>query len=199
MDIETQNTINDQLEKLPDAVRSAIAGVGLRERFMKIVRDRGLRIDQAGSAEDEMMLVLIGLEHPDKFVDNLIKNAHLERDVATNVAADINNDIFKGIRQLLVEMHEKDRLTDEMLQRPETQGASPVPTQTPLSANIPRTLGTDMTQAKMGGTFHLPPDTVAVKAPPSVATPIVLPKPSPAAPVKDGKYAAVDPYREPTN
>lgn len=210
MDTETQNTINEQLEKLPIAIRNAIATVGLRERFLKITRGRGLRIDQAGSAEDEMMLVLIGLEHPDRFIDNLVKNVGLDRTTASDVAADINNSIFKEIRHLLIEMHEKDRLTEEMLQEPATQGGPSALTQAPSSIptvnqqpptqplsttqNIPRTLGSDMTQVKMDGTFRLAPDAVTVKAP----TP-TIPKPTPVAPVRDGKYASADPYREPVN
>ncbi len=195
MDNDTQNTINEQLEKLPPAVQNAIAAVGLRERFLKITRDRGLRIDQAGSTEDEMMMVLIGLEHPDRFVDNLVKNAGLDRTTASNVATDINNSIFKEIRHLLIEMHEKDRLTDELLQESVTPSAVQTPP-TPVATSVPRTLGSDMTQVKMDGTFRLAPDAITVKAPAPVVS---IPKPTPTAPVRDGKYASVDPYREPTN
>ncbi len=166
-----------QWEKLPNEIRAAILATDLQEKLRAMARSRSLRVDEAGIVENETMLVLLGLEHPNDYVSNLERELHVSRDVAETIAKDVNENVFMPVHDAIIALHKKDAVpaTDTPSPRAET------PTKT-LEAGIAAT--------KLGGTTHLAPDTLRM------TEPAATPKASPI--VQSGTYTkGTDPYREP--
>jgi len=107
MDNETQNIIAEQLKILPKELRDAISAVDYPVKLQEIVRNNKLLLDAAGKLETETTLVLLGLEPLNDYVDNLVKNVGLPKNQALIVAHDVNELIFKNVRESLRKINEE--------------------------------------------------------------------------------------------
>lgn len=197
MNKESQEIIKKQLSILPPKVYSVLTNMDFPSHIKAISDKYKLRVDQSAVLEDEIMLVMLGIEHPDTFVINLSNQGGLSKEEAAAITIDINNSIFKLVRQELVDLHQKARLEREFDQptqenRPAAQTTVAAPAQpmtAPTQQNQPaqpatetvRTLPKDIAQTKLEQSFRLPPSATTVKETPDGGA---VKKP-------------VDPYREP--
>jgi hypothetical protein len=69
-------------------------------------------IDQAGKLEVETTLVMAGMEPINEYNNNLVKNVGLNRNLATIVAHDVDELIFKNIREALKKINNEEDNTD---------------------------------------------------------------------------------------
>ncbi|MEK7579146.1 MAG: hypothetical protein AAB460_01255 [Patescibacteria group bacterium] len=168
---ETEDIIRNKLADLPSEVLKAITEVDIRVKLQEIMRTHSLRVDQGGALEREVLLMLIGLETPTTFLDNIVKELHVPRETASRVVEDVNQNILKNIREVLIEHVAKQKEAAEIgaLLYEESEGALPVSPTTPqqesapMNVPAPRTLAADIAKAKLEGSFHLPPDSVTVR------------------------------------
>lgn len=105
MDEETKKIIADQMEILPEDVKKAILSVDYSAQLQEVVKRNHLLIDQAGSLETETTLTLLGLEPIADYVENISRELALPREKALIVAHDVDELIFKNIRESLQTMN----------------------------------------------------------------------------------------------
>lgn len=110
MDEETKKIISDQMAILPEDVKKAISSVDYRVQLQEVVKRNHLLIDQAGALETETTLTLLGLETLKDYVENISRELALPRDKAILVAHDVDELIFKNVRESL------QRINDETLE-----------------------------------------------------------------------------------
>jgi hypothetical protein len=109
-----QDIIKTQYQKLPPEVQKAITATDLPTKLEQISKKYNLRIDQAGSLQVETMLIMLGLESSDDFVDNVSKNLEVSGTTAQLITADINSDILGNIRSSLMQMQAEEEIKDEI-------------------------------------------------------------------------------------
>jgi hypothetical protein len=109
MNDENKKIIKDQLAILPEDVKNAITSVDYQKTLQKITRTNMLLIDQAGKLETETTLVLLGLEPLRDYAGNLSKNLGITKEKAIVIAHDVDELIFKNIRESLR------KINDDML------------------------------------------------------------------------------------
>jgi hypothetical protein len=100
-DKTTQEIIEEQIQKLPKDVREAIISVDYNKKLEEIVKRQKILIDQAAKLETETSLVMIGLEPISSYINNLKDNLDLTSERAAEIARDVNETIFKPIRNSL--------------------------------------------------------------------------------------------------
>lgn len=205
MSTDIQNQIQERLAQLPESVRRAIKNINYTAQVQSLMQKHNLRLDQAGIVDREIMLVLLGLEHPDKLFSNLMREGGLSKDVAVAIAEDLNEKIFKAIRHELVETYDKGKMLEEIFDgKPAAVSEKPLPTpgisastpiivpQTPTQpvtpTNTPSQPNT-IAKTKLEQSFHIPTQTATI----SLGAPAMTPQAS-AQPLKRRE---VDPYREP--
>ena len=135
-DLITQN-LKQQYDNLPVELRNAISSADLPRKFEAITKDNKLMIDQGGKVQMETLLVLLGLEPLENYVDNLAKNIPLTKEQATAVAADANELIFKNIRETLQKVNEEDKAAEEAENIKTNPTNQPAATQTAPVAEKP--------------------------------------------------------------
>ena len=112
----------DYIDTLPPEIKLAIYSVDYPKQLQEIVKNNKLMIDQAGKLESETTLVMAGIEPMEKYVNNLVEHVGLPKNQAFVVAHDVNELIFKGIRDSLKkindEMVEEDKLVSESVNVP---------------------------------------------------------------------------------
>ncbi len=107
MDEEIQNNLKQQYLALPPEVRTAIDDIDLPNKLQQVASNNKIMLDQAGALEIETTLVLFGLEPLDDYVNNLVKNVGLPKNQALIVAHDVDELIFKSVREALKKINEE--------------------------------------------------------------------------------------------
>ena len=102
---ETQRTIQDQFVTLPKDVQDAILSPTLRNALDTLQTRNSLTIEQAGAVENETLFIMLGLEHPRDYLKNLSRETSLPPEKARQIATDVNEQIFKPIRESLKKIH----------------------------------------------------------------------------------------------
>ncbi len=99
--MDTQQIIKERINELPDDIRTAIASTNLASKFDSIANKHNLHIDQNGALQTETLLVMIGLESTDDFLENVRKALEISSDEAYNIAKDVNTEILDNVRDSL--------------------------------------------------------------------------------------------------
>ena len=131
---DDNNNFKEYIKTLPPELRQAIFSVDYAQKLQEIVKNNKLMIDQAGKLEAETSLVMIGIEPIDKYVGNLVKNVGLSSIQASIVAHDVNESIFKNIRESLKVL--SDTMEEEEVASEIITPISPVPTKETIVAGI---------------------------------------------------------------
>ncbi len=98
MEQEIKNLLKERFDRLPSVVQQAIQSANLHTQIEEISKRHQLHIDQMGNVEDEVILVMLGLEDAGDFANNLVTNAQITKDAATGIAQEVENQIFLPIR-----------------------------------------------------------------------------------------------------
>lgn len=119
MDIEFQNTVREQLAKLPSEVRDFFIASPWEETLDAITVQANIPQDIRGPLKTEVLFVLIGLVHPDALRGELTARFKLPAETIEVIANDVENKILGPIYFKLVNF-----FNDE-LARAEARGESP--------------------------------------------------------------------------
>ena len=103
----TAEQIQEQFEKLPQSVQEAVSSPEVHENLIEISKKHDLHIDQEGQLVDQVGLVMLGLSPSKDFVSNFSKAANIDQKTASEIATDINSQIFSRIKSSMREFEEK--------------------------------------------------------------------------------------------
>lgn len=119
------------IETLTPEIKQAIYSIDYPKKIQEVAKNNKLLIDQMAKLEAETTLVMAGVEPLDKFIKNLIDNVGLSSIQAATVAHDVNESIFKEIRESLKNMNDKIAEEDVLVsEQPEISSENPTQEQT---------------------------------------------------------------------
>lgn len=197
-------TIEAKMKSLPDDVQEAMVSFDTAKKVEEVGKKYGLAIDQIGALGDVTSYVMLGLVPGKNFVPTLMKKGEIDEKKATEIAKDIDGEIFQKIRESLRkieaarEAEENKKENADLAQAGgisvEKSGASEdvVSTNQPAGAAISKAATLNAIENPpafvdrlLTGTSTSVNETVVKTAAPAPQTPPVPPKPR------------IDPYREP--
>ena len=100
----------EQFKKLPKDLQDAITSNDIDVVMREIAKRRHLHIDQAGELADEVGLVLLGVVHPGDFLEDVLFRLKVDKKMAAEIVADVNEYIFKEVRESLMRIHHIDSM-----------------------------------------------------------------------------------------
>lgn len=149
--METEQIIKERLKVIPDKIKQAIKSTDLAGKFTKIADKHGLHIDQNGSLQTETLLVMLGLESTDDFIENIQRELDISRNEAVSITQDVNLEILNSIKDSLQEIQEENE--EEEREESKESSTTPAPTQpkvpisnpvipstTPITPIVPKTV-----------------------------------------------------------
>lgn len=86
------------MQTLPPLIRNYLAQGKYTAVAKGMMAKYGLRVDQSGVLEREIMLLLMGIEDPDEFTQTLAEEARLDQKTIDSIVQDINAQIFVPLR-----------------------------------------------------------------------------------------------------
>lgn len=105
--------LNDIFDRLPEEIKDAIVSVDNARMISALGKKYNLHIDKVGEIAEETGLVLLGLTHPTEFVSNLTKRLGIDRIIASQIASDINDQVFLKVRELLKDIQKETAKKEE--------------------------------------------------------------------------------------
>jgi hypothetical protein len=113
MEQDTQKIIEERFKELPETIREVITESGWEKIIREIVSKNNLRIDQGGIIENETLLIMLGFETPEDYLNNLIQEAKLSQEIALKVSQEVNEKIFSLIRNRIIEKTESEEVVPQ--------------------------------------------------------------------------------------
>ncbi|MBI4118006.1 MAG: hypothetical protein HY455_00470 [Parcubacteria group bacterium] len=93
-------------KNLPENVKEAYSSVGVTEQIENIGKKYNLHVDKIADLNDEVGWVMIGATHPKDFVGKIADRLGVDAGSAHTIATDINEQIFRPIRESLKKIHQ---------------------------------------------------------------------------------------------
>ena len=110
MDLEFKKKIEERFKEIPEALAKAIKASGWEGIVFDIGRRHALHVDTIGDLQNELILVLTGITHPDEFHRIVIEELGIPEDKADVVIEEINTQVNNKIRdELKAVMEENSR------------------------------------------------------------------------------------------
>ncbi len=114
MDPETEKIIEEQMKKLPEAIRNLFLDEKLKEKIAGIGKRNGLTMEQLKLLETETYLVMIGLVHTEEYKDALKEQLGVEDEKLSNIVSDINKEILDEVKEILADVYEAEDELEEL-------------------------------------------------------------------------------------
>ncbi|MFA6519282.1 MAG: hypothetical protein WCT41_00425 [Candidatus Paceibacterota bacterium] len=94
-----EQSIKQVMQILPPPVRSYLAQGKYTAVAQSLTAKYGLRVDQGGVLEREIMLLLMGIENPEEFNQALVTEANLNQQTVSSIVQDVNAQVFSPLRE----------------------------------------------------------------------------------------------------
>ncbi|NNM83640.1 hypothetical protein HKL94_00255 [Candidatus Parcubacteria bacterium] len=91
-------SIKQVMEALPLPIRQYLGRMGYSVVAENLMTKYGLRTEQKYILEREIILLLMGINNPDEFVQALTKEAKLDQNAVNGITHDVNQQIFVPLR-----------------------------------------------------------------------------------------------------
>jgi len=108
-----EQTFLKRYKNLPEDVKQAYGSVEVTEQLQNIGKKHQLHIDQVGALVDEVGWVMIGVTHPSNFVKKVAERLAIDKEQARKIAAEVNEQVFRPIRESLKRIHSIGDVVDE--------------------------------------------------------------------------------------
>jgi hypothetical protein len=103
---DTQNIIKEQFKTLPPVIQDTILNSNWQEKIRRVVKNNNLHVDQGAAIENLVIITMLGIETPDRFVKNAKEYAQISDDQALTISSEVEREIFSDIRKKLIAITE---------------------------------------------------------------------------------------------
>ena len=93
--------LDDRFAKLPPEIKDAITNSNYQAELASVAKAKGLSIDDMGKLEQVVNKVMLGIDHPESFEQNLKQALGVDSIKAGELTNEINEKVFKNIREVL--------------------------------------------------------------------------------------------------
>jgi len=97
-ELSLDESVAQVMQTLPPIIRDYLSAGKYTTVARNLTTKYGLRIDQAGVLEREIMLLLMGIETPPEFVQALAEEARLDKKAIDSIVLEVNDQIFMPLR-----------------------------------------------------------------------------------------------------
>lgn len=103
--LQDKKNLHEAYTNLPQDLKDALYSIDFAKIIQIIGTQQGLLIDQTGKLAEEIGFVMLGITHPDAFVDTIAEKLAISKDKANLIAKEVNEKIFLSIRASLQKIH----------------------------------------------------------------------------------------------
>ncbi len=106
--------LEEKFQTIPDKVREAILSTEVNQKLQEIVAKYQLQFDEGEDLTKEIGYVMLGLKSPNDFVKNVQNATDLDEKTSKKIVEEVNERIFKEIKDSLKEVHREETQTEEV-------------------------------------------------------------------------------------
>ncbi len=109
----SDSIIQERFKKLPAPIQEMVTSPDTQRLVQDIGKRYGLHIDEMGALENELIIVLLGLEMPQALPHNVMKATHLKEEEAMKIATELNEKLLEPLREEFRLLYKKDIVEEE--------------------------------------------------------------------------------------
>jgi hypothetical protein len=109
----TIEEMQKKFEGLPEDLKWAIMGANVDEKIIEIGKKYNLNVEELGQLSLETHGVMLGYILPDQFEESIRKSLNFPELKTKELAEEINEEIFKNIRERLMQQRKKEEENSE--------------------------------------------------------------------------------------
>ena len=94
-----EESVKQVMHTLPLLIRNYLGQGKYSDVANRLMTKYALHVDQGSILEREIMLLLMGIDNPDEFVQALAEEAMLDQQTVTGITQDVNEQIFVPLRE----------------------------------------------------------------------------------------------------
>jgi hypothetical protein len=102
----TKSQLDKMFAGLPDDVKEAMTSVDTVDVLKEIQEKYHFHLDQVADLSAEVGMLMLGAIPPQSFISTVQKSLGVPKETAKEIAATINEKIFKKVRRSLMEIHQ---------------------------------------------------------------------------------------------
>jgi hypothetical protein len=171
--LSLDESVRQVMQTLPPVIREYLAKGKYTLVAKNLMSKYSLRIDQGGILERELMLLIMGIESPEEFVEALGDEAKIAPEAVGNIVQDINSQIF-------IPLQDEEKKAATALRVPEPR--KPIPPPNPAVVPGAPRIFAPPPQSPMYPGQSIPEPTITFKRPISQSTQPSVPTSRPPAP-----------------
>ncbi len=167
MDEKNQNDIEKYLKTLPKEVQDFLAEGVWEERTIEIGKKYGLNETQIDDLVNAVVLLLTGIEKPDKFLDTIVSSLAISKLLAEQIMNDLDNRVFDYALKQTTKKEQKPiynpvQSVEVKPKMPDVKPVTPMP-KTVLEPKVPEVKPQNLPMVEPGEKVHInkPPVTVS--------------------------------------
>lgn len=111
---ELKNTIKEEILKLPKEMQQAINGLAWEKIAEEIGKKYSLSESEINHFQAETAIILLGIENPDIYTENIETETRKPKDVAEKIADEAFEKIFKPIKKSIEDAVKSNMANKEM-------------------------------------------------------------------------------------
>lgn len=115
--MQQRTEIQDYFLKAPQPIKDYLAGDAFSDVMQKITTKYNFHINQAAQIENEMVMILLGLEHPNDLLGNL-QPIGIPVSVVEDLIVDLDSQILRPMRDEIIRMYTERAAADEVPDKP---------------------------------------------------------------------------------
>ncbi len=177
-ELTLEESIKQVMQTLPPVIRTYITQGKYTTVARGLMAKYGLRVDQGGVLEREIMLLLMGINSPDEALQALVDEARLDEQTINNIAKDLNDLVFVPLRK-----EEEASRSGASVPQPASPAAAAAP-KPAVAPAAPRPAPAAPPQGSLPPKAFLPQSASLGEVVRSVSQP-AKPSPAPAAPAAE--------------
>ena len=154
----TTPELQQYINNLIPVVKQAVLSPEWKKRVGEIGQKYSLHLDQIGSLETEVLLVIVGMEPEEDLIENIKRELSISNILATQITEDVNTRVFQYIFKLMqnTEIPQSDKFVQQLPVQPpkkiESTPTTPAQNEPLLSAMESKVMSSESRDMKGGVT-----------------------------------------------
>ena len=121
----TQEVVLEQFNKIPHELQEFIKNVNIREEIGKFTSIRQLSSEITQQIENEVMLILLGLESNKDLFKNIKDNVDIKEDDAQSITTKIRQVLFSSLEEAFDQMESRQEAEENLMETRERETLKP--------------------------------------------------------------------------
>ncbi|NBD73999.1 hypothetical protein GVX82_03075 [Patescibacteria group bacterium] len=151
---DVQKKIQQRYLELPPEIQDMVTDEKTRAYIVELGKRHGVHVDQLGILENELLIIMLGLDTPANLPDHLAARAHIPKETAAEIAQEVDQRLLTPLRSAYQKLFHLDQRRAAGEENPEIAGPGETDLENTSLGNLEANLPDSVFSSGRGGRSH---------------------------------------------